>query len=711
MACASPPDPAWLRALDLPQAWRGHRAWRVLDTDFGHGERLLPLWRVWRHDPQACHMLHLVVFARDAPEWAHVQSVLAADATAAPLSDELASSWAGLLPGFHRFVLHGGRLQLTLCIGETQALLRQQCFHADSVVAGPASGAAPTKTSGFEGDGWDGWTVKALARVCRRGSRLSVLPAAGLSPADLSATGWVAQGSAASDAATPGVRCFVHEPAWQIKTTRARWPQAARPVSHCVVVGAGLAGAAVAAALSLRGWQVTVLDAQAAPAAGASGLPVGLFAPQLSRDDGPRSRLSRAGIRATLQVARRLLRHGQDWAPSGVAHVGAAADPTDALPRNWPAHGHPWAVAAGSASLDDHALSTLARAGQFLWHTMAGWIKPRQLVAAWLRQPGVRFQPGSPVQHIARDGGAWRLFGPQGQLLAEAPQLVIAGAGGSPDLLQLALSAAGQTHAAPPLPLTPVDGQVTWAKHTAHDAAAFPQFPVNGSGSVAAHVPWHGATAWFAGATYEPPGRSRGESRSAQHEGYPYEPPGRSQGESRSAQHGGEPSEPPGRSQGEPRSAQHEGYPHEPPGRSQGESRSAQHEGYPSAPQDASTESQAHAQNLARLAGLLPEAASRVARASAGTTLQAWRGTRWTVPDRLPVAGAWPMPGDAVLPGLWLSTAMGSRGLTHAALCGELIAAQMGAEPLPIDADLLRSIDVGRFAGAAASRSPAHRRG
>ncbi len=670
MASAPPPDPSWMRALDLPQAWRGHRAWRVLDTDFGHGERLLPLWRVWRHDPNACHMLHLVAFARHAPVWAQVQSVLAADAAAATLADELASSWTGLLPGFHRFVLHGGRLQLTLCIGPTQALLRQQRFHADSVLVGPASVNPRDHGPANEGDAWDGWTVKALARVCRRGSALAVMPASGLNPADLTATGWVAAGPVASGSTVADVGYFHYAPAWQIKTTRARWPQAAQPESHCVVVGAGLAGAAVAAALALRGWRVTVLDAQAAPAAGASGLPVGLFAPQLSRDDGPRSRLSRAGIRATLQAAQRLLRHGQDWAPCGVAHVVAAASPTDALPRDWPAQGLAWASAARSASPEDPALSQRARAGHLVWHAMAGWIKPRQLVGAWLQQPGVRFQPSSPVQHIALDGGAWRLFGPHGQLLAEAPQLVIAGAGGSADLLQLALSAARQADAAPPLPLTPVDGQVSWAMHTAHDAAEFPSFPVNGSGSVAAHVPWHGATAWFAGATYEPPGRSQGESRSAQHGGHPSAPPGRSQGESRSAQHGG----------------------------------------YSAEPRDAPAESQAHAQNLARLADLLPEAASRLARASSGATLHAWRGTRWTLPDRLPVAGAWPLPVDAGLPGLWLSTAMGSRGLTHAALCGELIAAQMGAEPLPIDTDLLRSIDVGRIAGAAAARRPAPRR-
>ncbi|MCB2042202.1 MAG: hypothetical protein KDH48_16215, partial [Rhodoferax sp.] len=205
MACVSPPDPAWLQALGLPQAWRGHRAWRVLDTDFGHGERLLPLWQAWHQDPDACHMLHVVAFVRHAPEWSRVRSVLATEASAAPLVDALASSWTGLLPGLHRFALHGGRLQLTLCVGQKQALLRQQRFHADGAVVGPPGGSLQADASGVAADAWDGWTVKALARVCRRGSRLAVMPGCGLNPADLSASGWVADRPAASDTSAPGV--------------------------------------------------------------------------------------------------------------------------------------------------------------------------------------------------------------------------------------------------------------------------------------------------------------------------------------------------------------------------------------------------------------------------------------------------------------------------------------------------------------------------
>jgi diguanylate cyclase (GGDEF)-like protein len=81
-----------------------------------------------------------------------------------------------------------------------------------------------------------------------------------------------------------------------------------------------------------------------------------------------------------------------------------------------------------------------------------------------------------------------------------------------------------------------------------------------------------------------PPGRPKGESRSAQHEGLSEHPPGRPKGESRSAQHEGLSEHPPGRPKGGSRSAQHEGLSEHPPGRPKGESRSAQHEGNPGIP-------------------------------------------------------------------------------------------------------------------------------
>jgi tRNA 5-methylaminomethyl-2-thiouridine biosynthesis bifunctional protein len=74
--------------------------------------------------------------------------------------------------------------------------------------------------------------------------------------------------------------------------------------------------------------------------------------------------------------------------------------------------------------------------------------------------------------------------------------------------------------------------------------------------------------------------------------------------------------------------------------------------------------------------------------------VQHWAAVRCTAPDRLPIVG----PVDAqALPGLWVCTAMGARGLTLALLCGELLAARLNAEPLPLDAKLARALSSERM--------------
>jgi tRNA 5-methylaminomethyl-2-thiouridine biosynthesis bifunctional protein len=86
-------------------------------------------------------------------------------------------------------------------------------------------------------------------------------------------------------------------------------------------------------------------------------------------------------------------------------------------------------------------------------------------------------------------------------------------------------------------------------------------------------------------------------------------------------------------------------------------------------------------------------------------------GWRVHARDRLPLLGAVPLPSDssaraqrrdqprfiARQPGLFVFAALGSRGLTHAALGGEIVASMLTGAPLPIGSPLLDAIDVGRF--------------
>ena len=89
----------------------------------------------------------------------------------------------------------------------------------------------------------------------------------------------------------------------------------------------------------------------------------------------------------------------------------------------------------------------------------------------------------------------------------------------------------------------------------------------------------------------------------------------------------------------------------------------------------------AHAENQQRLATLLPGMAERLAPQFRQGAVDAWVGTRCVSHDRLPLVG--PLE-NTPHPSLWITTAMGSRGLSYAALGAELLAAQINHAPWPL---------------------------
>jgi tRNA 5-methylaminomethyl-2-thiouridine biosynthesis bifunctional protein len=94
--------------------------------------------------------------------------------------------------------------------------------------------------------------------------------------------------------------------------------------------------------------------------------------------------------------------------------------------------------------------------------------------------------------------------------------------------------------------------------------------------------------------------------------------------------------------------------------------------------------------NFERLENLVPDTASRLKAAFERGLVKNWVGIRCATTDRLPVVGE-------VLPGLWVCTAMASRGLTFAPLCAELLAAQCEGEELPLNPRLVKALSVQRF--------------
>ena len=90
-----------------------------------------------------------------------------------------------------------------------------------------------------------------------------------------------------------------------------------------------------------------------------------------------------------------------------------------------------------------------------------------------------------------------------------------------------------------------------------------------------------------------------------------------------------------------------------------------------------------------RLQQLLPPTAEALKATFDEDLTRAWVGVRCASPDHFPLVG--PLD-EAALPGLCVCTALGSRGLSFAVLCGELLAAGLHAEPLPVEKRLVQSM-------------------
>ena len=106
-----------------------------------------------------------------------------------------------------------------------------------------------------------------------------------------------------------------------------------------------------------------------------------------------------------------------------------------------------------------------------------------------------------------------------------------------------------------------------------------------------------------------------------------------------------------------------------------------------------------HDFNLNRLAELFPDAADAL-KPVFDQDVRGWVGVRCTLHDRLPLVGS---VADAPA-GLWINSAMGSRGLTLGLLCSEILVAQMTNQPPPVDGALVRAISSHRFAEKARAK-------
>lgn len=603
-------------ALDghgLPGRWAGRSRFVVLETGFGMGHQFLATWDAWQRDAQRCSRLWYIAIDKHPALLADLARAHAPSAWPA-LAAELLRQWPPLTPDMHLLQFDGGRVRLLLAFGDTAQVLPELIARVDAFDLGDtASGSDP----GDPGP-WDRWRLRQLTRLAAPGATVATRSVAPALRQGLQAAGFSVQ-MHPGHGGQPTLTVGQFAPRVRPRVPPGR--QALPGVQTVAVVGAGLAGAAVAAALAARGLAVQVVDRAAGPGQATSGQAGGLFHGVVHGHDGIHARWLRAAALHTARVLRPLVAAG--LVPGAVDGLlrGERALSADAMQQLLAT------LALPPDYLQVARLGTGLGTGAAWLYPGGGWVAPAALCAHWLQQPVISTRYGQAVQQLQHGADGWRLLGDAGQVLAEADAVVLCNAA---DAQRLANTGPG-----PAWPLQQVRGQTTALPAGQAGAPALPR-PLADAGYVLQLADGR----LLCGATSQ-------------------------------------------RDDGDP------------------SLRQADH--------------QHNLATLQRLTGWAPTIDPALLGGRVGWRLLA--DDRLPLLGPLPDASAWASaittgarPPDQPrhvprLPGLCVFTALGSRGITQAALAAELLASWLTGDPAPAPTALVDALDVARFTSRAVRRA------
>jgi tRNA 5-methylaminomethyl-2-thiouridine biosynthesis bifunctional protein len=488
---------------------------------------------------------------------------------------------------------------------------------------------------------WDVRVLRSLARLAAPGSSAATWSAERTVRDALAGAGF----HATRLPGTGGKRVVTTAQSDAVATSRRHGAPPGRvpqPAARsALVIGAGLAGAAAAWALARQGLQVAVLESADQPASGGSGNPAGLFHGVVHAHDGAHAQLLRAAALRAAQVYRPLVESGAvPGSAAGLLRGAGGAAGQDEATLQALARSVPMAYAALLSRAQASALAGCPLAGPAWHYPCGGWLSPGALARCWLAGPGITLHTGCSV------GALRHVESGRWQALDAAGQPIH-----EADVVVVAAAAESARllapfSDAPSWPWRRTRGQVSVVPGPLASAAALPRpaLPIASGGYLLALSAALGARlegGLLCGATSQ-----RGD-------------------------------------------------------------------------EDPVLREADHRANLGQVATLTGAAVVVPDEwFGAGAPLLGRVGWRLGCDDRLPVLGGVPLPAAALpgarrleqprhvprVPGLYVFTALGSRGITWAPLLGEVLAAGITGTPLPVASSLLDAIDAARFVSRAARR-------
>jgi len=325
----------FLQHNGLPARFRDHRpgAFVVMELGFGTGLSFLATWQAWRAlDPRSRSRplrLHFMAVEQFPLSERDMHRALSHWPELGTLQQRLLANWPER-PCDYLHVVLAPDVTLSVFFDDVLATLSRLDPGRDGMVdSWYLDGFAPARNP----DMWSQAVFAQMTRLSRGQARFATFTAAG----------HVRRGLQSSGFQVHKVRGFMHKREMlcgeltQIPARKLAKPWFAPPkpasINQALVIGAGVAGCAMAWSLAQRGVHVTLIDSNNGPAMGASGNLAGVIYPYLTRDCSIAARWSLAGFDLTCRQLRAFAvgGHALRCALDGVLQLATSSDDVERL--------------------------------------------------------------------------------------------------------------------------------------------------------------------------------------------------------------------------------------------------------------------------------------------------------------------------------------------------------------------------------------------
>lgn len=443
----------FLKGSQIAQRLQRHRhaTFCVAETGFGTGLNFLLTWVLWREQALPKPRLHFVSFENQPVRSSDIRKALQAWPALSELTEELLDNYPEPIPGQHRLILDGGAVTLDLWWEDAALAMPDLCRRLrETVDVWYLDGFSPNRNPSI----WTPCLYQNMAIASRAGASFATFTAAGdvrrgLENAGFEVTkssGWGLKRECMHGelgAATIQSAQDLKITPWDINRKQSPRPKTA------LVIGAGLAGCTIAAALAKRGIAVTIIEAGRI-ADGGSGNDQGVLYTRLSKKHSPLVDFSLQSFSFSYRFYKQMLGCGQladdiDGALCGSFHQN---DNTEAL------------AAMAQQLLRVPQLAQVLRAdaaNQILgieqehhgyWYPHSGWMRPSSICHALLQHRNITVIENSGLVNLVKQDSVWQAITPAGAIAQSTCAVVATGpaAANMPALNWLPVSAIrGQT--------------------------------------------------------------------------------------------------------------------------------------------------------------------------------------------------------------------------------------------------------------------------